>query len=85
MQLYSYVSIRLHSIPLLGFDNCMFEALRCCAGRFAKEGRGSTVLNRLYMLAVARARVHANGNNVIVLINRDTASVLCGRRLGISA
>ena len=24
----------------------------------------------------ARARVHANGNNVIVLINRDTASVL---------
>ena len=32
------------------------------------------------MLVVARARVQANGNNVIVLINRDTASVLCGRR-----
>ena len=37
------------------------------------------------MLAVARARVQANGINIIVLINRDTASVLCGRRCGISA
>ena len=33
------------SFPLLGFDNCMFEASRCCAGGFAKGGRGSTVLN----------------------------------------
>ena len=33
----------------------------------------------VHMLAVARARVHANWNNVIVLINRDTASVLCRR------
>ena len=33
----------------------------------------------------ARARVQGNGNNVIVVINRDTASVLCGRRPGISA
>ena len=64
----------------------MFEALRCCAGRFAKERRGSTGTEPAgHMLAVARARVQANGNNVIVLINRDTASVLCGRRLGISA
>ena len=39
----------------------------------------------VHMLAVARARVQATGNNVIVLINRDTASVLCGRRRGISA
>ena len=65
----------------------MFEALHCRAGRFAKEGRGSTVLNRLHvhMLAVARARVQATRNNIIVLINRDTASVLRGRRRGISA
>ena len=39
----------------------------------------------VHMLAVARACVQVNGNNVIVLINRDTASVLCGRRCGISA
>ena len=40
-----------------------------------KEGgaRRSQTSNR--MLAVARARVQGNGNNVIVLINRDTASV----------
>ena len=64
----------------------MFEASRCCAGRFAKGGRGSTVTNRRGCgMAVARARVQANGNNVIVLINRDTVSVLCGRRPGISA
>ena len=64
----------------------MFEALRCCARRFAKEGRGLDGTEpAVHMLAVARARVHANGNNVIVLINRDTAGVLCGRRLGISA
>ena len=41
-----------------------------------KEGgaRRSRMSNR--MLAVARARVQGNGNNVIVLINRDTTSVL---------
>ena len=40
-----------------------------------KEGgaRRSQTSNR--MLAVARARVQGNGNNVIVLINRETASV----------
>ena len=48
------------------------------------EGLDGTEL-AVHILAVARARVHANGNNVIVLINRDTASVLCGRRRGISA
>ena len=48
------------------------------------EGLDSTE-PAVHMLAVACARVHANGNNVIVLINRDTASVLCRRRHGISA
>ena len=33
-----------------------------------------------HMLAVTCARVQVNGNNIIVLINRDTGSVVCGRR-----
>ena len=70
----------------------MFEASRCCAGRFAKGGRGSTVMNvEPDAGSSARAHVQGNGNNVIVLINRDTASVLFipiagdRRRPGISA
>ena len=37
---------------------------------------------RIYLVPplVVRARVQANGNNVIVPINRDTTSVLCRRR-----
>ena len=79
------MSIRLHSIL------CQASLIACLRLRVAvledlqKEGgaRRSRTSNR--MLAVARACVQANGNNVIVLINRDTASVLCGRRPGISA
>ena len=64
----------------------MFEAWCCCAGRFAKRGEGLDGHERaVHMLAVARTRVQANGNNIIVLINRDTASVFYGRRHGISA
>ena len=37
---YNYVVI------VTGFANCMFEASRCCAERFAKGGRGSMVTNR---------------------------------------
>ena len=56
--------------------NCMFEAL----WEICKRGEGLDG-------TVAHARAQANGNNVIVLINRDTASVLCGssRRREISA
>ena len=39
----------------------------------------------VYVLVPRIVRVSATGNNVIVLINRDTASVLRGRRRGISA
>ena len=61
----------------------MFEASRCCAGGYEKGGRGSTVLNRLYVFSArSYAIAQANGNNVIVLINRDTAG---GRKHGISA
>ena len=37
MQFYSCVGIILHSV--------LCQASRCCAGRFAKGGRGSTVTN----------------------------------------
>ena len=72
MQFYSYVSIKL---PLLGFHNCMFALL--CWEIFKRGERLDGTEPTVNICA-------ANESNVIVLINRDTASVLCGRRLGIS-
>ena len=71
MQFYSCVSIILHTYV------ASFVRLRVAVLEdLQKEGgaRRSRTSNR--MLAVARARVQGNGNNIIVLINRDTASVL---------
>ena len=41
-------------------------------GDLQKRGGARRIV---HMLAVARAHVQVTGNNVIVLINRDTASV----------
>ena len=50
----------------------MFEASLCCAERFIKrEGARWSRTGCTYM----RAREQANGNNVIVFINRDTATI----------
>ena len=57
----------------------MFEALRCCIGNCCKRGVG------LNGHEPAVHMLQANGNNVIVLINRDTANVLYRRRHGILA
>ena len=70
MQFYSCVSIKLHSIL------CQASLIACLRLRVAvledlqKVGgaRRSRTSNR--MLAVARARVQGNGNNVIVLIRK---------------
>ena len=60
----------------------MFAGLALLCWEICKIGEGLDGTEpAVHMLAVACARVHANGNNVIVLINR----VLCGRRLRISA
>ena len=85
MQFYSYMSIRLHSIL------CQASLIACLRLRVAvledlqKEGGARLSRTGCGSSACSSARVQANGNNVIVLINRDTASVLCGRRPGISA
>ena len=57
-----------------------------CKHYLQKRGRARRTEPAVHVhVAVARARVHVNGKNVIALINRDTFSVLCGRRRGISA
>ena len=82
---YSYMSIRLHSIL------CQASLIACLRLRVAvledlqKEGGARRSRTGCGSSACSSARVQANGNNVIVLINRDTASVLSGRRPGISA
>ena len=72
---YSYMSIRLHSIL------CQASLIACLRLRVAvledlqKEGGARRSRTGCSSSACSSARAQANGNNVIVLINRDTASV----------
>ena len=64
-----FMSIRLHSIFC---QTSIIAWLRLCVNCYAGI---SMFMNLLYiiLLVVTNTRVQANGNNVIVLINRDTA------------